>query len=79
MIQVLIEAISIGIVTVLMGLFVHFIFGYHAKHAHSHKMKQEMIDLCITLFFTGAFIHLLFEFTGLNKKYCKNGHACRKK
>ena len=77
--QILIEAIVVGISTILMGLLVHYLFGYHAKHAHSKHMKQEMIDLSVTLFFTGFFLHLLFEFTGLNSKYCKTGHACRKK
>ena len=66
-----VEAIIVGISTILMGLLVHYVFGYHAKHANSPHMKQEMIDLSITLFFTGFFLHLFFEVVGLNKYYVK--------
>jgi len=76
MIRILTEAFVVGISTLLMGLVVHFIFGYHSKHSHSPKMKEEMIDLSLTLFFTGVFLHLLFEALKLNFWYCKNGNAC---
>ncbi len=69
--NLLIECLVVGIATILMGLLIHYIFGYHAKHAHSPTMKQEMIDLCITLFFTGFLLHLFFEVVGLNKYYIK--------
>ena len=32
----------------------------------------------ISLFLTGFTLHLLCEFGGLNKWYCKNGVACSK-
>lgn len=67
--DLLIEAIIVGISTVLMGLLVHYVFGYHAKHQNSPTMKQEMFDLSVTLFFTGFFLHLFFEVVGLNKYY----------
>lgn len=76
MIKLVVEALVVGVSVVVMGLLVHLLFGYHAKHAHSETMNQEMIDLVITLFFTGFFLHLLFEVTGINKWYCKNGNAC---
>jgi len=76
MLKLLVEALVVGVSVVVMGLIVHLLFGYHSKHAHSEKMNKEMIDLVITLFFTGVFLHLLFEVTGLNSWYCKNGNAC---
>jgi hypothetical protein len=72
--NLLTEAVIVGISTVLMGLLVHYVFGYHAKHQNSPKMNQEMIDLSVTLFFTGFFLHLFFEVVGLNKYYI-NSHA----
>lgn len=76
MLKLVVEAFVVGVSVVVMGLLVHLLFGYHAKHANSEKMNQEMIDLVITLFFTGVFLHLLFEVTGVNSWYCKNGNAC---
>lgn len=70
MLKLFIEALVIGISVIVIGLIVHLLFGYHSKHSHSDKMKQEMIDLVITLFFTGFFLHLLFEVTGINSWYC---------
>jgi len=70
--NVFVEAIVVGIATIIMGILVHFVFGYHAKHSSSSTMKQEMIDLSVTLFFTGFFLHLFFEVVGLNKYYIKS-------
>ena len=30
----------------------------------------------LSLFLTGVIAHLVFEYTGLNKWYCKKGYAC---
>ncbi len=67
--QILLEALVVGISTVLLGLLLHVLLGYHSKHADSPHMKQEMMDLIITLFLTGFLLHLLFEVSGLNKYY----------
>lgn len=64
------EALAIGVATVIIGLVVHVLLGYHAEHANSPRMKKEMIALSVTLFFTGFFAHLVFEGLGLNKSYC---------
>lgn len=68
--QLAIEALVIGIATVVCGLFVHVLFGYHAEHATSPRMKKEMINLSVTLFFTGFFLHIVFEGMGWNRSYC---------
>lgn len=65
------ESIIVGISALIMGLVVHYFFGYHSKHKNSPHMKQEMIDLSVTLFFTGFLLHLLFEVIGLNTYYIK--------
>jgi chromate transport protein ChrA len=71
MLNILVEALVVGIFSIIMGLIVHVVFGYHSKHANSPHMKDEMVNLVITLFFTGFFLHLFFEVVGLNRYYMK--------
>lgn len=71
MINILAEALVVGIFSVIIGLIVHILFGYHAKHADSPHMKQEMLRLVITIFFSGFFLHLFFEVVGANRYYMK--------
>ena len=76
--KLLIEAVVIGIATIFIGTAVGYFVG-----------KQSSIDLpslCkewnknhimeISLFFTGFFLHLICEYSGINRWYCKNGNAC---
>ena len=76
MANVVIEAFIVGISSLLMGLLLHVVLGHHAQHANSPNMKKEMIQLAVILFLTGVLLHLLYEFMGMNKWYCKNGNAC---
>ena len=75
--NVLIESSCVGLSALLMGLALHVILGHHALHASSPNMKEEMIRLSILLFLTGFSIHLVFEYIGLNKWYCKYGNASK--
>tara|TARA_B100001057_G_C22475052_1_gene804203 strand:+ start:411 stop:659 length:249 start_codon:yes stop_codon:yes gene_type:complete len=82
MIELLIEAVVVGIVTVIVGSIVGFFVGSF------YPMKVQLPKQCknynkyfimeVSLFFTGFFAHLLFDITGGNKWYCKNGVACKK-
>tara|TARA_Y100000748_G_C15215258_1_gene379008 strand:+ start:142 stop:402 length:261 start_codon:yes stop_codon:yes gene_type:complete len=77
--NLLVEAFFVGIAIVIMGTLVSGIFAY--------CMKSDLPPVCkdwnknyimeMSLFFTGFISHLLFEFIGLNKWYCKNGVACK--
>lgn len=78
MIRLLIESLCVGLSALLLGLILHVLLGHHALHASSPKMKEEMMRLCILLFLTGSLLHLVYEFVGGNKWYCKNGVACKK-
>lgn len=71
MIQLAIEAVLVGVAALFIGMFVHVLFGYHSEHATSPRMKKEMIQLAVTLFFTGFFAHLVFEGMGWNRSYCQ--------
>ncbi len=69
--RLLVEAIVVGIATILIGLLAHVVLGYHAQHAGSPRMGKEMIQLVVTLFFTGFFVHVVFEGLGANTAYCR--------
>jgi hypothetical protein len=79
-VRLTLEALGVGLCAVLIGMVVHVLFGYHSLHANSPRMKSEMIQLGVTLFFTGFFFHLLFEGLGLNRMYCQQqmGNKCGK-
>lgn len=78
--KLLIEALVVGIATVLVGSVVGIVVG--------KMMGSDLPSVCkdwnkkhameISLFLTGSTLHLLFEFMGANKWYCKNGVACSK-
>ena len=60
--QILIEALIVGITLVIVFRLIHFI---------------NIEDINVKLFITGIIIHIIFELSGLNKIYCKNGVACK--
>ena len=76
--KIVIEALALGLSSLLMGLFLHVLLGYHSQHSNSPTMKKEMIQLSILLFLTGVLLHLLYELSGMNKWYCKHGNACQR-
>lgn len=77
--KLLIEAFIVGIATVVIGTIIGFIIG--------RSISVDLPKLCkewnknhimeISLFFTGFILHLVCEYSGINRWYCKNGNACR--
>ena len=65
-IKLLIEALIVGIILCIIGMPV-LLYG-----------KNNNCSYMIKLFLIGIFIHLFFEFLGINQWYCKNGYACKK-
>jgi hypothetical protein len=68
--QLILEAILVGIILVLvstpiMALTRRIDFPVPEKYY-------------IATFVSGIIVHLLCEFTGLNKLYCREGSACKK-
>ena len=67
------EAVVIGLLTILAG--------YVASELVKPFTKVSLPDICktwnskhtmeITLFVTGFILHYIFEFAGLNDKYCR--------
>ena len=68
----LMEAFAVGIVVVMLGYLVVYVMEHM-------KLKMNRNNQMILGFFILGFItHLVCEFTGVNKWYCKNGQACLK-
>ena len=78
--KLLIEAVIVGIATVIVGTIVGFVIGRmfstNLPKICKEWNKNHIMEIC--LFFTGFFIHLICEFTGVNKWYCKHGVAASK-
>ena len=77
--QILVESLIVGAMTVVVGSLVGFILS---KIVSSNlptvcKKWNKFHIMEISLFLTGVIIHLLCEFSGLNKWYCSNGRACK--
>jgi len=70
--QLLYEAISVGILVIIMG----YLIIYLMKEMKLNMSRENQMTL--GFFSLGVSIHLLCEFTGINKWYCKNGNACLK-
>jgi len=74
MTQLLIEIISVGILSTIVGAIVSYLMmGKKAKEF------EHWDTLALSYFISGALIHIICEFSNLNKWYCTNGNACREK
>jgi hypothetical protein len=76
--RLLLEAIFVGVATVIVGsivgLCVGMLLGTDLPSVCKNWNKKHAME--ISLFLTGFLLHLLFEITGGNNWYCKNGNAC---
>lgn len=79
--QLLIEAIVVGIAVIIFGTLVSWIlkcmFKVDLPPVCKDWNKNYVME--IALFLTGVITHFFFELVGANKWYCKNGNACRKR
>ena len=78
MYDLIVEAVVVGIMTVIFGNITGFLIGplFKVDLPKVCSSWNKFYTMEITLFLTGFFIHLFCEFSGINKWYCKNGFAC---
>ncbi len=67
-----VEALVVGLIVLVFGVALHYI---SLKTYGSHDLNDVKI-YGAHLFLIGVAVHLLCEFTGINKWYCVNGIAC---
>ena len=74
------EASFVGILTVLIGSLIGYLFsklrGTTVPSPCANWNKNHIME--ISLFVTGFILHLICEYTNINKYYCKKGYACTK-
>lgn len=79
MMKLLIEAVSVGVLVVVVGTLVSkVIILFMQKNPTTNLNNSRKYYMELGLFLTGVIVHLLCEITGINKWYCKHGNACSK-
>lgn len=77
--KILIEGFSVGVLTVIIGniiaLLVSALLGADIPSVCKEWNKYYAME--VSLFLTGFFVHLVCEYTGINRWYCRNGLACQ--
>jgi membrane protein YqaA with SNARE-associated domain len=79
--QLLLECVAVATMTVIVGSMVGFLIAKFHLQLSSNSCKDWNKNHIMesSLFVTGFLIHILCEHSGVNRWYCKNGHACAKK
>jgi len=62
-----VEAIVVGLSTMVVGLIISYIAMGKAAAEFEHWGT-----VALTYFLTGGIVHLVYEFSGANKWYCDN-------
>jgi len=77
--QLIIETKIVEIATIIFGNISSLIVGRFLKVDLPPICKSwnKYYAMEVSLFLTGVIAHLFFEFTGLNKMYCRKGNACQ--
>ena len=86
LVNVLKEATIVGLSVVVMGVIVRCLMRYTPLHVKrdldsEYEKKREHWNKYykgeVSLFLIGFLLHLIFEYTKVNKYYCKEGNACK--
>lgn len=74
--SILLEAFSVAIVAAILGFIISTSLMFIRNPEFSFQKYHFWPYVVLGYLLTGFLAHLLFEYTGLNKWYCKNGNAC---
>lgn len=72
--EVLLEAFVVGIIVLIIAVPVMSI--QHTLLPNIPGKKPGSAKYYVSTVIIGVLVHLLCEYTGVNKYYCKNGYAC---
>lgn len=70
------EILAVGILTAILGFVISTILMYIFSNKFSIKKYNFWWQVMISYFITGCLIHIICEYSGVNKWYCRNGVAC---
>ncbi len=74
--SLLVEALVVGIVSGIFGLAISTLIMMSSKN-FSWRKYDFWPQVFLSFFLTGFILHFIFEISGANGWYCKNGVACR--
>ncbi len=78
MTNLFIEASIVGLITGILGLFISTLLMFIFSKKFSLKKYSFWSQIFLSHFITGFLIHIIFEWNGINKKFCcqKNRYNC---
>jgi H+/Cl- antiporter ClcA len=71
------EALVIGLVIGIIGTPLSYL-AMRVERKYVGLSTASWVRIFLIFVISGALAHLLFEASGINKKYCETGVACRK-
>lgn len=71
------ETTVIGIGNAIIGLIISTVLMILLSKDFTFKKYSFWPQVMLGYFITGILIHLIYEFSGGNKWYCKYGNACQ--
>lgn len=80
--MIIVEAIIVGIILLIVSTFAMGILHkiYPSDYTGCKNLPPESKSkYYFTTFIIGVLVHLICEYTKINKWYCENGNACIKK
>lgn len=75
MVHYFIEALAVGVMTMILGTLLS-VGSMHLQKGFEIKSIDFWPSLLTVNFLLGFLVHLLCEWSGINKWYCRNGYAC---
>jgi len=77
--KLIIEAFTVGFILLIVSIPV--MGALHTMYPEDyagceHMLSKSKNKYYVSTVIIGMLVHLLCEFSGLNKWYCKNGNAC---
>lgn len=72
------EILFVGMLTMIIGLIISYITMYIGSPIQT-KQFDHWGSVAFSFVVTGMLIHIICEYTGINKYYCVHGVACRTK
>ena len=71
------EILAVGVGTAIIGFIISTFLMYIFSKKFSMKKYHFWWQVVISYFLTGCLVHIICEYSGVNRWYCKHGSACK--